>query len=143
MEYDFNQNYDFNDNVQESEGDSITIDNNTYEDYSEEFQIEENQNENKQEGNGKENDKVKNAKSQKNKSEQQTHKNKKSHDIQTENNINDSQEEDEPLKVVSNHLIKSLSFFFNNSLYLISSLERYSFLYFLVGEILCSFCFKK
>lgn len=45
MEYDFNQNDGFNDQSQESEGDSVTIDNNDYEDYSEEFQIEENPNE--------------------------------------------------------------------------------------------------
>lgn len=51
MEYDFNQNDGFNDQSQESEGDSVTIDNNDYEDYSEEFQIEENPNENKQEEN--------------------------------------------------------------------------------------------
>ena len=38
MEYDFNQNYYNNEESLESEGDSITIDNNDYEDYSEEFQ---------------------------------------------------------------------------------------------------------
>ena len=98
MEYDFNQNYYLNDNSQESDGDSITIDNNDYEDYSEEFQNEENQNENKQQTNEKENTKEKQRKSQKNKIDQQSRKNKKSRDMQTENNLNDSQEEEEPLK---------------------------------------------
>ena len=98
MEYDFNQNYYLNDNSQESDGDSITIDNNDYEDYSEEFQNEENQNENKQQSNEKENTKEKQRKSQKNKIDQQNRKNKKSRDMQTENNLNDSQEEEEPLK---------------------------------------------
>ena len=98
MEYDFNQDYYLNDNSQESDGDSITIDNNDYEDYSEEFQNEENQNENKQQSNEKENTKEKQLKSQKNKIDQQGRKNKKSRDMQTENNINDSQEEEEPLK---------------------------------------------
>ena len=68
MEYDFNQDYYLNDNSQESDGDSITIDNNDYEDYSEEFPNEENQNENKQQLNEKENSKEKQRKSQKNKS---------------------------------------------------------------------------
>ena len=98
MEYDFNQDYYLNDNSQESDGDSITIDNNDYEDYSEEFPNEENQNENKQQLNEKENSKEKQRKSQKNKIEQQGRKNKKSRDMQTENNLNDSQEEEEPLK---------------------------------------------
>ena len=92
MEYDFNQNYYNNEESLESEGDSITIDNNDYEDYSEEFQNEENQNGNKQQSPEKENDKGKNRKSQKNR------KIKKSGDIQTENNENDSQEDEEPLK---------------------------------------------
>ena len=98
MEYDFNQDYYLNDNSQESDGDSITIDNNDYEDYSEEFPNEENQNENKQQLNEKENTKEKQRKSQKNKIDQQGRKNKKSRDMQTENNLNDSQEEEEPLK---------------------------------------------
>ena len=98
MEYDFNQDYYLNDNSQESDGDSITIDNNDYEDYSEEFPNEENQNENKQQLNEKENAKEKQRKSQKNKIDQQGRKNKKSRDMQTENNLNDSQEEEEPLK---------------------------------------------
>ena len=98
MEYDFNQNYYNNEESLESEGDSITIDNNDYEDYSEEFQNEENQNENKQQKKEKENAKEKQRKSQKNKIDQQSRKNKKSRDMQTENNLNDSQEEEEPLK---------------------------------------------
>ena len=92
MEYDFNQNYYNNEESLESEGDSITIDNNDYEDYSEEFQNEENQNGNKQQSPEKENEKGKNRKSQKNR------KIKKSGDLQTENNENDSQEDEEPLK---------------------------------------------
>ena len=92
MEYDFNQNYYNNEESLESEGDSITIDNNDYEDYSEEFQNEENQNGNKQQSPEKENEKGKNRKSQKNR------KIKKPGDLQTENNENDSQEDEEPLK---------------------------------------------
>ena len=92
MEYDFNQNYYNNEESLESEGDSITIDNNDYEDYSEEFQNEENQNGNKQQSPEKENEKGKNRKLQKNR------KIKKSGDLQTENNENDSQEDEEPLK---------------------------------------------
>ena len=92
MEYDFNQNYYNNEESLESEGDSITIDNNDYEDYSEEFQNEENQNGNKQQSPEKENEKGKNRKSQKNR------KIKKSGDLQTENNENESQEDEEPLK---------------------------------------------
>ena len=98
MEYDFNQNDGFNDQSQESEGDSITIDNNDYEDYSDEFQIEENPNENKQEENATNSkEKKQNLKSQKNKP-QQHQKNKKSRDMPNESNENDSQNEDEPLK---------------------------------------------
>jgi len=98
MEYDFNQNDGFNDQSQESEGDSITIDNNDYEDYSDEFQIEENPNENKQEENAANSkEKKQNLKSQKNKP-QQHQKNKKSRDMPNESNENDSQNEDEPLK---------------------------------------------
>ena len=92
MEYDFNQNYYNNEESLESEGDSITIDNNDYEDYSEEFQNEENPNGKIQQSPEKENEKGKNRKSQKNR------KIKKSGDLQTENNENDSQEDEEPLK---------------------------------------------
>lgn len=97
MEYDFNQNDGFNDQSQESEGDSVTIDNNDYEDYSEEFQIEENPNENKQEENANLKEKKSSPKSQKNKS-QQIQKSKKPREMPPENNENDFQDEDEPLK---------------------------------------------
>ena len=97
MEYDFNQNDGFNDQSQESEGDSVTIDNNDYEDYSEEFQIEENPNENKQEENANLKEKKPSPKSQKNKS-QQIQKSKKLREMPPENNENDFQDEDEPLK---------------------------------------------
>ena len=97
MEYDFNQNDGFNDQSQESEGDSVTIDNNDYEDYSEEFQIEENPNENKQEKNANLKEKKPSPKSQKNKS-QQIQKSKKPREMPPENNENDFQDEDEPLK---------------------------------------------
>ena len=43
MEYDFNENQSGNEQSLESEGDSITIDNNDYEDYSDEFVPIENQ----------------------------------------------------------------------------------------------------
>ena len=100
MEYDFNANNALNDQSHESEGDSITIDNNDYEEYSDEFQIEENKAEDKKDENDKEQIKEKkpNQKSQKNKLSQQIYKNKKSKDMRTENNENLSQEEDEPLK---------------------------------------------
>ena len=97
MEYDFNQNDGFNDQSQESEGDSVTIDNNDYEDYSEEFQIEENPNENNQEENANLKEKKPSPKSQKNKS-QQIQKSKKPREMPPENNENDFQDEDEPLK---------------------------------------------
>ena len=97
MEYDFNQNDGFNDQSQESEGDSVTIDNNDYEDYSEEFQIEENPNENKQEENANLKEKKPSPKYQKNKS-QQIQKSKKPREMPPENNENDFQDEDEPLK---------------------------------------------
>ncbi len=98
MENDFNANNGFNDQSHESEGDSITIDNNDYEEYSDEFQIEENAVEDKKEENEPIKEKKPNPKSQKNKPSQQIQKNKKSRDMRTENNENMSQEEDEPLK---------------------------------------------
>ena len=95
MEYDFN-NQAFNDQSAESDGDNITIDNNDYDDYSEEVHPEENQNENKQEDTANiPKEKKVNQKPQKPK---QVQKNKKSRDMRTENNENISQEEDEPLK---------------------------------------------
>ena len=100
MEYDFNANNALNDQSNESDGDSITIDNNDYEEYSDEFQIEENKAEDKKDENDKEQikEKKQNQKSQKNKLSQQIHKNKKSKDMRTESNENLSQEQDEPLK---------------------------------------------
>ena len=100
MEYDLNTNNAPNDQSHESEGDSITIDNNDYEEYSDEFQFEENKAEDKKDENEQEQIKEKkpNPKSQKNKLSQQINKNKKSKDMHTENNENLSQEEDEPLK---------------------------------------------
>ena len=98
MENDFNSNNGLNDQSHESDGDSITIDNNDYEEYSDEFQIEENAVEDKKEENEPIKEKKPNPKSQKNKSSQQIQKNKKSRDMRTENNENMSQEEDEPLK---------------------------------------------
>ena len=98
MENDFNANNGLNDQSHESDGDSITIDNNDYEEYSDEFQIEENAVEDKKEENDPIKEKKPNPKSQKNKPSQQIQKNKKSRDMRTENNENMSQEEDEPLK---------------------------------------------
>ena len=98
MENDFNANNGLNDQSHESDGDSITIDNNDYEEYSDEFQIEENAVEDKKEENEPIKEKKPNPKSQKNKPSQQNQKNKKSRDMRTENNENMSQEEDEPLK---------------------------------------------
>ena len=51
MEYNINDNNGLNDQLHESDGDSMTIDNNDYEEYSDEFQIEENQIEDKKEEN--------------------------------------------------------------------------------------------
>ena len=98
MENDYNANNGLNDQSHESDGDSITIDNNDYEEYSDEFQIEENAVEDKKEENEPIKEKKPNPKSQKNKPSQQIQKNKKSRDMRTENNENMSQEEDEPLK---------------------------------------------
>ena len=95
MENESNLNNGSNEQYVESEEDNITIDNNDYEDYSEEYQIEENQTENKQQDNQNPQEKKINVKVQKNK---QNQKNKQSRDMRTENKGNDSQEEDEPLK---------------------------------------------
>ena len=62
MEYDFNDNLSGNEQSLESEGDSITIDNNDYEDYSEELLSEENQNQGFQ-GKSKKKQKAKKQKS--------------------------------------------------------------------------------
>ena len=97
MEYDSNANESGNDQSLESEGDSITIDNNDYEDYSDEYNPEENQN---QGGGGQnklkknKNQKSKKKNSPKNKKSQQVEK-KKTKAIQDEDEYHD---EDEPLK---------------------------------------------
>ena len=108
MENDFNANNGLNDQSHESDGDSITIDNNDYEEYSDEFQIEENAVEDKKEENEPIKEKKPNPKSQKNKPSQQIQKNKKSRDMRTENNENMSQEEDEPLKAELQEKLKKV-----------------------------------
>ena len=50
MEYEFNENESINEQAQLSEGDSITIDNNDYEKYSEDEKSAEKDDENEQEG---------------------------------------------------------------------------------------------
>ena len=96
MDYDSNANESGNDQSLESEGDSITIDNNDYEDYSDEYNPEENQNQggsqNKSKKNQNQKSKKKNA--PKNKKSQQVEK-KKTKPIQDEDEYHD---EDEPLK---------------------------------------------
>ena len=97
MEYDSNANESGNDQSLESEGDSITIDNNDYEDYSDEYNPEENQNQggggqNKSKKNKNQKSKKKN--SPKNKKSQQVEK-KKTKAIQDDDEYHD---EDEPLK---------------------------------------------
>ena len=97
MEYDSNANESGNDQSLESEGDSITIDNNDYEDYSDEYNPEENKN---QGGGGQnklkknKNQKSKKKNSPKNKKSQQVEK-KKTKAIQDDDEYHD---EDEPLK---------------------------------------------
>ena len=51
MEYEFNENESINEQAQLSEGDSITIDNNDYEKYSEDEKSAEKDDENEEEGN--------------------------------------------------------------------------------------------
>ena len=97
MDYDSNANESGNDQSLESEGDSITIDNNDYEDYSDEYNPEENQNQggggqNKSKKNKNQKSKKKN--SPKNKKSQQVEK-KKTKAIQDDDEYHD---EDEPLK---------------------------------------------
>ena len=96
MDYDSNANESGNDQSLESEGDSITIDNNDYEDYSDEYNPEENQNQggsqNKSKKNQNQKSKKKNA--PKNKKSQQVEK-KKTKAIQDDDEYHD---EDEPLK---------------------------------------------
>ena len=96
MEYESNANESGNDQSFESEGDSITIDNNDYEDYSEEYIPEENQNK------GGQSKSKKNQKSKK--KNNQAPKNQKSQQIEKQKNKvigqdeDEFQDEDEPLK---------------------------------------------
>ena len=97
MEYDFNANYGLNEQSQ-SEGDSITIDNNDYDDYSDEIQHDENNKEEKKEDVQSPKGQKQETKNPQNKISQQMQKNKKSKDMRTENNDNITQEDEEPLK---------------------------------------------
>ena len=97
MEYDFNANYGLNEQSQ-SEGDSITIDNNDYDDYSDEIQHDEDNKEEKKEDAQSPKGQKQETKNPKNKISQQMQKNKKSKDMRTENNDNITQEDEEPLK---------------------------------------------
>ena len=97
MEYDFNANYGLNEQSQ-SDGDSITIDNNDYDDYSDEIQHDEDNKEEKKEDAQSPKVQKQETKNPKNKISQQMQKNKKSKDMRTENNDNITQEDEEPLK---------------------------------------------
>ena len=97
MEYDFNANYGLNEQCQ-SDGDSITIDNNDYDDYSDEIQHDEDNKEEKKEDAQSPKGQKQETKNPKNKISQQMQKNKKSKDMRTENNDNITQEDEEPLK---------------------------------------------
>ena len=97
MEYDFNANYGLNEQSQ-SDGDSITIDNNDYDDYSDEIQHDEDNKEEKKEDAQSPTGQKQETKNPKNKISQQMQKNKKSKDMRTENNDNITQEDEEPLK---------------------------------------------
>ena len=94
MEYDFNENQSGNEQSLESEGDSITIDNNDYEDYSDEFVPIENQG-SQEKSKKNQSGKKKNAKNQKS---QQMEKRQKLKDNQIGNDDYYFQNEDEPLK---------------------------------------------
>ena len=101
MEYDFNANMSGNDQSIESEGDSITIDNNDYEDYSDEINPEEINNQGNQKSKKCQNQKgkKKNGQKQKNKKSQQVEKSQKNNKgMSLGNNDEDYQDEDEPLK---------------------------------------------
>ena len=97
MEYDFNANYGLNEQSQ-SDGDSITIDNNDYDDYSDEIQHDEDNKEEKKEDAQSPKGQKQKTKNPKNKISQQKKKNKKSKDMRTEKNDNITQEDEEPLK---------------------------------------------
>ena len=102
MEYDFNANMSGNDQSIESEGDSITIDNNDYEDYTDEINQEENNNQGNQIKSKKgqnQKGKKKNGHKQKNKKSQQGEKSQKNNKgMQLDNNDDEYHDEDEPLK---------------------------------------------
>ena len=102
MEYDFNANMSGNDQSIESEGDSITIDNNDYEDYTDEINQEENNNQGNQIESKKgqnQKGKKKNGHKQKNKKSQQGEKSQKNNKgMQLDNNDDEYHDEDEPLK---------------------------------------------
>ena len=95
MEYDFNDNLSGNEQSLESEGDSITIDNNDYEDYSEELLSEENQNQGFQ-GKSKKKQKAKKQKSISKKNQKKVQNSNRQ--IQLGNENSEIQDEDEPLK---------------------------------------------
>ena len=102
MEYDYNANMSGNDQSIESEGDSITIDNNDYDDYSDEINPEDNNNQGNQIKSKKgqnQKGKIKNGKKQKNKKSQQGEINQKNNKgMKLENNDDEYHDEDEPLK---------------------------------------------
>ena len=102
MEYDFNANMSGNDQSIESEGDSITIDNNDYEDYTDEINQEENNNQGSQLKSKKgqnQQGKKKNGHKQNNKKSQQGEKSQKNNKgMQLDNNDDEYHDEDEPLK---------------------------------------------
>ena len=102
MEYDFNANMSGNDQSIESEGDSITIDNNDYEDYTDEINQEENNNQGNQIKSKKgqnQKGKKKNGHKQNNKKSQQGEKSQKNNKgMQLDNNDDEYHDEDEPLK---------------------------------------------
>ena len=102
MEYDFNANMSGNDQSIESEGDNITIDNNDYEDYTDEINQEENNNQGNQIKSKKgqnQKGKKKNGHKQNNKKSQQGEKSQKNNKgMQLDNNDDEYHDEDEPLK---------------------------------------------
>ena len=99
MEHDSNDNFSGNEQSLESEGDSMTIDNNDYEDYSDEILSEENQNQGGQ-AKSKKNQKGQKKKSnaQKNKNSLKEEKAQKNNRLMQDKDDDDYQDEDEPLK---------------------------------------------
>ena len=90
MEYEFKSSG--NDESLESEGDSITIDNNDYEDYSEEYEPEENQ------GNGQQNKSKKNQKGKKSLSKNQKQQQTKTKSQPAGNDEEDFHDDEGPIK---------------------------------------------